>query len=461
VNTRLAWALAAFVLQACTSPGASDRHALPSATLGLPEAWQSQSGTLSVESAWWRGFNDSVLNALVAEALQRNLDLRQATARLEEAHFLSAAQRAEELPSLRAGVDGNRSRSISAVALKPYQSGNQRLDVQASYEVDLWGRVRALTAAAQSNEGAVRENRDAVALSVAASVATAYVALRAFDAQVDLARQVAHSREQSVEIARRRQREGQGAALDRAQAEAELRATTQAIPRLELARQRQEQSLTILLGRSQGPVERGLPVMEIHPQPLPSAGLPSELLRRRPDIASAESRVAAADSQLAAARARLLPSLNLAASIGGVSSTIFHGDPFSVWTIGGSVLAPIFNGGELRSLAAASSARLSDALIGYQKIVLVSLAEVETQLTAVSSVAAQLSEAERQSTALEEAFRIAGRRYAEGYSSYLDQLLAERGLYTAQETILQLRADALVAEISLYRALGGGWQAGA
>lgn len=441
------------VLPACSTPPAPS----PSTSIQLPRVWQVEGGSLKVASQWWRGFHDPALDALVNEALRNNLDLRLATARLQEAAAMTAAQRGAALGQVVLTDGANRSRQVSSVSLRPYLSHSNEVDVRASYEVDLWSRVHSLTAAAERSEDAMREARDAVALSVAASVASGYVTLRAIDAQLELARRTAESRERSLTINRQRQHIGYGSALETAQSEAEWRATTQSIPQLELARTRQEQALMVLLGRSEGTIERGLPLLAVSLQPVPSLGIPSDLLRRRPDIANAESQVAAADAQWAAARARLLPSLNLAVSYGEVSSSILRQGPFSIWSVGGSMLAPLFNGGQLRALADASSARRQEALLGYEKVVLTSLSEVQTQLTVLYKSQEQLTQAELQGAALERSYQIARRRYAEGYASYLDQLLAERSLFAVQQSILQLRAEALVAEISVFRALGGGW----
>lgn len=177
-----------------------------------------------------------------------------------------------------------------------------------------------------------------------------------------------------------------------------------------------------------------------------------------PDIASAERQVAAADAQLAAARAQLLPSLRLSASFGRVGSSVLQGDPFSVWSLGGSVPAPTFNGGRLRSLAAASASRRDQALIAYQRSVLVALSEVETQLAAVARQADQLAQLRAQRDAAQEALRIAGRRYYEGYASYLEELVAQRDLFAVEQGVLDLHAGWLSAQVGLYRALGGGWE---
>jgi multidrug efflux system outer membrane protein len=450
--------MVAALLQACAPvvPAPEPREIPP------PPQWLSnveRGGHGAVERGWWAGFGDPVLSALVDEALSRNLDLRQAGARLAEVRAMDEAQRGATLPSLDLGVGGARSRSISEVTLKPYLSTGHQSLFQAAYEIDLWGKLDALTAAADANSVATLAARDAVALSVAVTVASGYIHLRALDAQLELAHRTLASRERSLALTRSREQRGYGNALESAQAEAELRATAQAIPQFEAAAQRQERALNVLLARPPGPIARGIPLLELGLRELPDAGLPSTLLRRRPDIASAEWQLAAADAQLAAARAQLLPSLRLQASFGNAGSSVLRGDPFTIWSLGGSVLAPIFNGGRLRSLAEASASRRDQALIAYQRAVLSSWAEVETQLQDLAGQQAQLQQAEKQRLALADALRMANHRYREGYASYLDELLAQRSLFSVEQNVLQLRAALLITEVGLYRALGGGWSA--
>lgn len=423
----------------------------------VPTAWLGASGALPIERDWWRGFGDPALERLIDEALKRNLDLRQASERLAEARALARAQHSAALPSLDLTAGGARSRSISDVSGQPYLATGNQSQFQAAYEIDLWGRVAALSTAANAGAESARTARDAVALSVAASVASSYFNLRLIDAQLELAHRTLVSREQSLVLTRSRHERGYASALESAQAEAELRATAQAIPQWELAAQRQERILNLLLARVPGPVDRGTPLLSLTARGVPDAGLPSDLLRRRPDIVSAELQVAAADAQLAAARAQMLPSLRLSATLGSVGSSALRGDPFGIWSLGGSVLAPIFNGGRLRSLTTASASRRDQALIAYERAVLASFAEVENQLAAFRLQREQLQQVEAQQLAVQSALRIAGRRYREGYASYLDELLAQRNLFGVEQQVLQLRADLLLTEVGIYRALGGGW----
>ncbi len=446
----------ALLVAGCAAPPAPppDPPALPA----LPAAWTSPGGDAAVEPGWWRAFGDDVLERLVRQALQRNGDLRLAAARVAEARALSQAQHGTDWPNVELAGGPQRARTISPVTGRPYDATARQWQFQAAYEIDLWGRVDAMDRAADASLAASGHARDAAALGVSSTVATAYLGLRALDARLAVARETLASREAAAGLARSRERQGYTSKLELVQAEAELRATAQAVPQLELALSRQEHALCVLLGAPPSPIERGLALTEIRLPPLPATGLPSELLRRRPDIAFAEAQVAASDAQLAAARAQLLPSLRLSGSIGQASSSILHGDPFTLWSLGGSVLAPIFEGGRLRAQVAANASRRDQALIGYEKTVLGSLAEVEDQLAGIAFLQQQATQVEAQRLALADALRIASHRYREGYASYLDLLDAQRNLFSAQQTALQLRSDLLGAEVGLYRALGGGWQ---
>jgi len=446
-----AWLLAA-ALQGCatkTEPVAP--------TVEPPADWQGLSGEAPVPADWWTAFGDPVLTRCVQQALARNSDLRLASARVDEARAITAATHGAELPSLDFGAGAQRSRSIFVVTGKPYLSTVWQEQFQASYEVDLWGRVKALGNAADASLMASVAARDAAALSVAAATASTYIGLRALDERLDLARRTLVSREAALSLARSRQQQGYASKLELAQAESEYRATAQAVPQLELAASRTEHALRVLLGGPPGAVERGTTLSAIALPALPDAGLPSALLQRRPDIAASEAQLVASDAQLAAAKAQLLPSLRLTASFGTAGANVLHGDPFTLWGLGGSVLAPIFNGGRLRAQVDAGASRRDQALIGYEKTVLTAFAEVEDQLAALSLIERQAIELEAQRAAVQDALRIAHNRFRAGYASYLEELDAQRSLFSVEQLSVQLRADLLSAHVNLYRALGGGW----
>ncbi|WP_291538185.1 TolC family protein [Brevundimonas sp.] len=239
------------------------------------------------------------------------------------------------------------------------------------------------------------------------------------------------------------------------QAEAEYRATEQLVPQLELAVRRQEHGLTLLLGVSPGPVPRGAALAEMR-LPALSAGLPADLLRRRPDIAQAEQSLAATDHALQAARAAFMPSVQLNAATGYVGSSLLD-DPVSVFSIGASILAPLFDSGRLDAQARGAAARRDQAAFAYRKAVLTAFREVEDGLAAVAWTTRQEAALDAQHDALQRVFDQAARRHAEGYSPYLEQLDAQRTLLQADLALIQIRNDRLLAVVALYQALGGGW----
>ncbi len=374
------------LLQGCATPPAtgSAPGVVP------PSMWQSADTAgkgVAVQDGWWQAFGDPVLDALVAQALAHNTDLRMAAARVAEARALDAAQHAADGPTLDFGLGGTRSRSISAVSGKPYLSTTLQPQFQAAYEVDLWGRIGDLGRAADAQLLASEAARDSARLSVAATTTAAYIGLRALDARLEVAQRTLAARESALQLARSRQQRGYSSALETQQSEAEYRATAQAVPQLALAIRRQEHAINLLTGTTPAAVPRGLALQALQLPPQPGLGLPSELLRRRPDLAGAEAQLAASDAQLAAARAQLLPSLRLSATLGSISSSVLTGDPFTLWGLGGSVLAPIFDGGRLRAQVNASDARREQALVAYEKAVLTAFGEVEDQLATLDGLA--------------------------------------------------------------------------
>ncbi|MCI0570015.1 MAG: TolC family protein, partial [Myxococcaceae bacterium] len=240
------------------------------------------------------------------------------------------------------------------------------------------------------------------------------------------------------------------------QAEAELEAAAQRVPALELAIRRQENALRVLTGEVPGPIERGS-ALDALSLPTVPAGLPSELLRRRPDIAQAEAQLAASDANLAAARAQFLPQVRLGASLSALVSSALRYDPITLWNLGGSILAPIFNGGRLQAQADAAAARRDQAAWAYRGVTLTAFAEVESGLEAVQRLEQQGEHARAQRDVLARSLRLAHNRYTAGYASYLEELDAQRGLLSAQLAVIQIAESQLSATVSLYQALGGGW----
>jgi NodT family efflux transporter outer membrane factor (OMF) lipoprotein len=447
---------AALLLAGCRIP-VQER---PAPTLTVPSNWRAplQVGpNAAVEQAWWRAFGDPVLDSLVAQAMANNGDLRTARSRLQEYQARIRVARSAQEPSVSLSAGPTRARAIGPLGT-PVESTAITGNVQAAYEFDPWGRLEAATQAARFDYAAQQAAADAVALSVAASTASGYLNLRGLDAQLALARQTLQSRERSLALARRQFEVGYSSRLELSQAEAEYRSTAAVVPQLERAITQQENALNLLLGASPGPVPRGAELSLLRPPGI-APGLPSELLRRRPDIAQAERTIAAADASLAAARDQMLPSLRLTASVGGYAHNLpdLLGSGTMLWSVGGSVLAPIFDAGRLRAQAEISASLRDRAVFAYESVVRNALAETENGLAAVQRLREQLEQAEARRVATAEVLRIAHNRYRNGYSSYLEELDAQRNAFSAETNVLQLRASWLQAHVDLYRALGGGW----
>lgn len=424
--------------------------------VSAPAAWRTDAGPVApIDRTWWNAFGDPALTALVEAALANNTDIGIAIGRVREAEANLMLARAQFLPSVDAAVGGARSRDVSAFG-QPREQTAVQPQIQVAYELDLFGRISVQASAAREAYFASAAARDAVRLSVAGATAGNYIALLGLDARREVARATLAARADSLRIARRRVENGYSPRLELQQAEAEYEATAQIIPQLDLAIARTEHALSQLAGTTPGAIDRGALGGLARPE-VPD-GLPSDLLRRRPDIAQAEYTLAAADHSLAVARRRFLPQVRLTASAGAAFSTLL-GDPISLWSVGGSILAPLFEGGRLTAQAEAAGAQRDQAAFAYRRAALTGFREVEDALASVARLDEQLAAATRQRDALAEGLRLATNRYREGYSPYLEQLDAQRGLLSAELSLAQLRVDALAARVQLYQAMGGGWSA--
>ncbi|MET0371288.1 MAG: efflux transporter outer membrane subunit [Sphingobium sp.] len=448
-------ALACIAVTGCTVPATPRPEG---AIVVAPADWRGADGGAAVQADWWRSFGDAQLARLVDMALARNVDIAIAAARVREARAQLGVARAALLPTLDASVGASHSRSVSAFGTPSEGSAVQPV-IQAAYEVDLFGRVGDQLSAARDSWLASAAARDSAQLSVAAAMASAYVTLLALDGRRAVVQQTIASRSEALRLARSRAGAGYTSQLELRQAEAEYQGTATLLPQVDQAIARTENALRLLTGELPGAVVRAGTLADLTAPALPDAGVPSQLVRRRPDIAQAELLLAASDKSLSAARKQFLPSLRLSASAGATFATGLP-DPVTIWSLGGSILAPLFDGGRLRANVEGAAARRDQAAFTYRKAALTAFREVEDALAAISSLARQRSAAETQRAAIAEALRHATNRYRAGYSSYLDQLDAQRALLSADLSLVQLRADQLTALVTLYQVLGGGWTAG-
>ena len=433
----------------------------PEATVPVPTTWTERPSAdanpvaPAAQPLWWRQVQDPALDGLIDAALAHNVDLQLAINRVLQARAQERMARAALVPHLNGSVAASRSRSVSAFGTPSLATTGEPM-LTAGYEVDLFGRVSGQVDAARASVLSAEHARDASALSVAATAASGYFSLRALDFRLSVLRETVRTREASLRLTESQWRAGYSSRLNVDQARSELEATRQQVPTAELAIARQEHALALLSGLPPQAIARGRPLSQLALPPVNPAQ-PSELLRRRPDIAQAESALAASDAQLAVARAQFLPQLQLSASLGRVFSSPLDA-PISIWSVGGSLLAPLFSGGQLEGNFDAATASRDAAALNYKKTVLTAFRDTEDALVTLERSAEQEAMLQAQRSAVADALRHATARYRAGYSAYLDQIDAERNLLSVDLSLIQARLDHLQAQVSLHQALGGGWE---
>jgi len=417
------------------------------------------------DTAWWEQFQDPVLNALIAAALAGNKDLKIAAARVEEFQGRYGLARAPLLPQVGAGASAGGERTTNRgqsplPASSPNPTALYQANLFASWEIDLWGKLRRASEAARADLIATEEGKRFVVLSLVASVAGAYVNLRDLDRQLEIARRTAGSREESYKIFTLRFQAGYVSDLELSQAMSQYQQALATIPALEKAIAQQEDALSLLLGRNPGSIERGRGIEALQVPAVP-AGLPSELLERRPDLRQAEQELISANAQIGVARAQYFPSISLTGLFGWESTTLsqlFSG-PARMWSWTAPVVQPLFTGGSLGSGMRVAKALREQALLNYQRAIQSAFRDVDDALIDQRKSREQLSAQESQVEALRTYASTARLRYENGYTSYIEVLDAERSLFDAELSYTQTVGGHLQALINLYKALGGGWVA--
>jgi len=451
--TALAAALTA-LLTGCAGP----RPGLPEqARVTLPAQWrEAMPGQAGVSlSRWWEAFGDPVLNQLVEQVMAGNSDLAMAAARVQQARASSQLAAAQRMPTLSGGAMKVRQGDVDAFGRARTQDAWQA-ELSLSYEVDLFGRLANQDAAARAALLATDAARSTLRLALIATTSSTYIGLRAQQARLKVLVQTLEMRDEALQLARRRAQKGYASRLEWEQAQSEYATTEQLIATTRLAIRRHENILSQLAGQPAMPIAQGSDLTALNlPDIQPDQ--PAVLLRQRPDIFQAEQQLVEADHTLDAARSALLPSLRIGLSGGVVGSTLLP-DPLSIFSAGTSILAPLLDGGRLRAQADATVARRDEAAHAYKKAVLIAWREVEDALAAERAAQAQEQAVQVQETALREALTMSRQRYRAGYSSYLEQLDAQRGLLSAQLLEVQARTDRLTAMVTLAQAMGGDWE---
>jgi outer membrane protein, multidrug efflux system len=457
MRNRLLIACISLLLAACTI---GPDYVRP--TIATPPQWRLsyEAAAGLADTAWWERFEDPVLNDLIHTALQENLDLLVAAARVDEYLGRLQTTRAEFFPQI--GASGYASRQDETeTGLIP--GDNRPYDyyegtINATWEIDLWGRIRRANEAARADLLATEEGRRAVLLSLTANTANAYILLRGYDRQLEIARATEKAYADSLRIFKLRHQYGTVSQLEVSQVESQYEVARQAIPQYEAAVARSENLLSVLLGRNPGAIPRGRTIDELAVPGIP-AGLPSELLERRPDIVQAEQQLIAANARIGVARALYFPRVSLTGAFGTASihsDQLFEG-PSEVWQISGNVLAPIFTFGAIEGQVKASEAQQRQALFTYRQAILTAFRDVEDSLITTTKGREQLAAQIRQVAALSTYARLAKLQYEAGKTSYLQVLDADRALFDGQLSQVGTQAGTLVTLVNVYRAMGGGW----
>jgi multidrug efflux system outer membrane protein len=417
----------------------------------------------TANTEWWKQFGDPVLDRLIATALANNLNVKVAAANVEQAAGVFTQTRSGLFPHIGYAGTAERLRATETGAT-PFINGIPNPQdaygalLTASWEIDLWGRIRRLSESARANLFSTDEARRGVILSLVASVATNYLTLRGLDEQLVIANRTLDAYAQSVRLYELQFKYGQTSQITVAQVQSQYETAAAQIPQIESQIAQTENAISILLGKNPGPIPRGKSVYDLALPSVP-AGVPSTLLERRPDLRQAEETLIAANAQIGAARALYFPTISLTGAFGGSSSqlsNLFAG-PSRVWNYTGQVVGPIFTFGAVSGQVAQAEASQRSALYNYQYSIQNAFADVDNSLVASAKLQDQLSAQSRLVAALKDYARLAKLQYDGGYTSYTTVLQAEQTLFPAELTLASVRASAFSSRANIYKAMGGGW----
>lgn len=434
-------------------------------TVETPPAWRIDYPKAAdvANLKWWEQFGDPVLNDLVETALRDNRDLRIAAARVDQFIGALTSTGSQLYPQIGYGGDATRARA-SAVGQPPLPPGANpyfslyNVSLGASWQADLFGRVRRQTEAAQAQVYASEQGQRGVVLTLVSGVAASYIVLRSLDRQLEIARATAANFQGTLRIFELRFKAGIVAKTELTQIRSQVQQALAAIPQFEQAIAVQENLISILLGRNPGPIPRGKTIDQLAAPQIPG-DLPAALLQRRPDILQAEQNLVAANANIGAARALYYPNLSLTAALAS-TATVFSSlltGPAAAGLISANLAGPIFTFGAIEGQVASAEAGERAALAGYQQTILNAFRETNDALSG-SQKRQQEFEAQRQRVvALREFARLSRLRFDKGVSGYLEVLVAENELFAAEIASVSLQAAQYAQLVSVYQAMGGGW----
>lgn len=432
----------------------------------LPQSYENSTLDPSTLKEWWRHFDDPALNELIEYARKNNTDLMIAAAKIDEARAVLGIAKSEKLPRLDARASATRMQSSEYVLTPnaPNPFDDYQLAAQASWELDLWGRIRNSTSSARSNLLAQHYNQEVILLSLYSDIAQAYFNLCTLDTQLEITKNTIASRKQSFELQRKRLSGGFISEQDAIQAEVELATAKSSLPDLQKNIATAESILNILIGASprdiiEKNIARGKSLEKISIPPSIPKTLPSDLLLLRPDIQQAEQTLLFNRANIAVARAAYFPKISLTGLLGMESLDInkLFNSSAQMWSYGVGLTTPLFNNGLIASQVAQASAREQAAVAGYRRTISQAFSDVKTSLEVQKFSALKVQALKDQTEASQELYRLADIRYNNGYENYLNVLDAQRSLYQAQLLNISAQRDHLISIVSLYKSLGGGW----
>ncbi|GAB4262303.1 MAG: efflux transporter outer membrane subunit [Methylomicrobium sp.] len=431
----------------------------------VPEQWRfaAHDAQNTANLAWWQQFNDPVLNRLIAQGLENNLDLRIAIAHIEQFVGVYGATRSSLFPQLSGqGAYDRRQVSGNSTGLDESMPDSDlaQLGINLLWELDVWGQLRRAKQAAYADVLAQEAVRDGVILTLVSAIAQTYIDLRTLDHNLEITHDMVKTLTEENRIAKIRFDIGYGSEIEVSQSDSELERRRALIPHYEELIAQTEHALCLLLGQPPAAIDRGLTLNELPLLAVP-AGLPSDLLRRRPDIQRAEQNLIAATAQIGVAKGEYFPKIRLTGDLGQasleVASLFTPGANF--WTVGARFLGPLFTAGRIAGQVQTAEAAQQAALAGYQKAILDGLREFEDALVSRHKADRRHVIQQQRVQALQHYVRLSHLRFDEGYTSYLEVLDALRQYYEGQIDRVQARNQTLISVVTLYRAMGGGWLA--
>ncbi|WNV05503.1 efflux transporter outer membrane subunit [Candidatus Methylospira mobilis] len=439
--------------------------------VAMPSKWRFSDSEAreTVNTLWWKEFNDPMLDRLIERAVRNNLDLQKAIAAVEKFMGAYGSTRANLFPQiygtasysrLNNGMNqlgGNLPGGLSS------SSGDinyARLGATMEWEIDLWGQLRRAREAARADLLAQEAYRRTVLLTVVSQVAITYVTLRELDCDLEITRNIMKTLESELRIARSRFREGYSSELEVNQVESEYIRRAAYIPQYEQSIAETEHALKILLGENPGPVPRGRTLDELHPLTVP-AGLPSDVLARRPDILQAEQELVASNALIGVARGEYFPKILLTGDVGQTTSqlSMLFTPGANFWSAGSSLLLPILTAGKIAGHVQSAEAVQRSAVANYQLSILTAFKEFEDALVGHTKTREQRELQSARVKSAEKYFRLSKLQYDEGYTDYITVLDSLRQSFDAQIELANVKSSNIAAAIKLYRAMGGGWVA--